>query len=107
MTAEGFVKLADFGFSKRLLPGKRTFTFCGTPDYQAPEVIMRKGTGPPADIWSLGVLIYELLSGARGRSGTHSPITPTLQPAARTITAPTLRPHCPIAHNPAECSPKP
>lgn len=70
---DGYIKLADFGFAKKT-PGRRTFTLCGTPDYQAPEVITRKGTGPAADYWALGVLIYELLSGdAPFKGGTEDP----------------------------------
>ena len=34
----GYVKIADFGFAKKVKPGKKTFTLCGTPEYLAPEV---------------------------------------------------------------------
>ncbi|XP_078453922.1 cGMP-dependent protein kinase 1-like [Lampetra planeri] len=60
---KGYAKLVDFGFSKRLLLGERTFTLCGTPEYMAPEVILGEGHDISADYWSLGVLIYELLTG--------------------------------------------
>jgi serine/threonine protein kinase len=58
---KGYVKIADFGFAKRVT-GK-TFTLCGTPDYMAPEIITRKGHNKAADFWALGVLVYEMLVG--------------------------------------------
>lgn len=42
LTAAGNIKLTDFGFAKFLLPTKRTYTLCGTPDYLAPEIILNK-----------------------------------------------------------------
>jgi serine/threonine protein kinase len=41
--SNGYVKLADFGFIKSLTPGERTYTFCGTPEYIAPEIVNNKG----------------------------------------------------------------
>ena len=61
--SEGYVKLVDFGFSKRLEPGCKTWTFCGTPEYVAPEIILNKGHDRSVDFWSLGILMYELLTG--------------------------------------------
>lgn len=64
LDAAGYVKLTDFGFSKKLLPpGRKTWTFCGTPEYVAPEVILNRGHDYSADYWSLGVLMFELLTG--------------------------------------------
>lgn len=62
LDAQGYCKVADFGFAKKIGADK-TYTICGTPDYQAPEVIMRRGTTKAADYWALGVLIFEMLVG--------------------------------------------
>lgn len=61
----GYVKLTDFGFAKCLYPpGSKTWTFCGTPDYVSPEIILNRGHDYSCDYWSLGVLMFELLTGA-------------------------------------------
>ncbi|KAH7983048.1 hypothetical protein HPB52_008844 [Rhipicephalus sanguineus] len=54
----------DFGFSKRVPAGQKTWTFCGTPEYVAPEVVLNKGHDRAVDFWSVGVLMFELLAGA-------------------------------------------
>jgi cGMP-dependent protein kinase len=53
----------DFGFSKLLSVTSKTWTFCGTPEYVAPEIILNKGHDRAVDYWSLGILIFELLTG--------------------------------------------
>uniref|UniRef100_A0A3B4YZE2 cGMP-dependent protein kinase n=1 Tax=Stegastes partitus TaxID=144197 RepID=A0A3B4YZE2_9TELE len=70
LDSEGYVKMADFGFAKKIGLGKKTWTFCGTPEYVAPEVIMNKGHDFGADCWSLGILIFELLTGNPPFSGS-------------------------------------
>lgn len=57
------LQIVDFGFAKHLDTEERTYTFCGTPDYLPPEVVLGKGSGRQADYWALGVLTYELLVG--------------------------------------------
>uniref|UniRef100_A0A4W6CPF6 cGMP-dependent protein kinase n=1 Tax=Lates calcarifer TaxID=8187 RepID=A0A4W6CPF6_LATCA len=58
----GYAKLVDFGFAKKIGFGKKTWTFCGTPEYVAPEIILNKGHDISADYWSLGILMFELLT---------------------------------------------
>eukprot|EP00009_Paramoeba_aestuarina_P010104 CAMPEP_0201526494 /NCGR_PEP_ID=MMETSP0161_2-20130828/31983_1 /ASSEMBLY_ACC=CAM_ASM_000251 /TAXON_ID=180227 /ORGANISM="Neoparamoeba aestuarina, Strain SoJaBio B1-5/56/2" /LENGTH=729 /DNA_ID=CAMNT_0047926913 /DNA_START=101 /DNA_END=2290 /DNA_ORIENTATION=+ len=64
LDTDGNVCLADFGLSK-ILNGAddRATTMCGTPGYVAPEVLLGKGYGTQVDLWSLGVLMYELSTG--------------------------------------------
>lgn len=62
IASDGYLKIIDFGFAKRLLPGERTTTLCGTPDYLAPEAVTREGHTYPIDVWAIGVLIYEMLT---------------------------------------------
>lgn len=58
----GYVRLVDLGFAKKVPPGHKTWTFCGTPEYIPPEIISNKGHNIAADYWSLGILIFELLA---------------------------------------------
>ncbi|CAH1108714.1 unnamed protein product [Psylliodes chrysocephalus] len=59
----GYIKLADFGFAKRTDAKEKTFTFVGTAEYVAPEIIMSKGYDKGVDYWAYGIFIYELLVG--------------------------------------------
>lgn len=59
----GYVKIVDFGLAKVINNGQ-TYTFCGTPDYLAPEVILSEGHDWGVDYWGLGVLIYEMTEGS-------------------------------------------
>ncbi|KAH8323403.1 hypothetical protein KR067_007725 [Drosophila pandora] len=60
----GYVKIVDFGFAKQIGVSAKTWTFCGTPEYVAPEIILNKGHDRAVDYWALGILIHELLNGA-------------------------------------------
>lgn len=53
----------DFGFAKKMRCGQKTWTFCGTPEYVAPEIILNKGHNFSVDFWALGILVFELLTG--------------------------------------------
>ena len=61
--SDGYLKLIDFGFAKKLAIGEKAHSFCGTPDYIAPEVLLNEGYSYSVDIWGLGVLVYEMIAG--------------------------------------------
>lgn len=62
-TDDRAVKLADFGFAKRVTSAECLTTQCGTPGYVAPEVLFKIPYGTKADMWSLGVITYILIGG--------------------------------------------
>ncbi|KAJ1158496.1 hypothetical protein NDU88_011184 [Pleurodeles waltl] len=59
----GYVKMVDFGFAKELRKGEKTYTFCGTPEYLAPEILRNEGHDFAVDFWMLGILAFEMMVG--------------------------------------------
>ena len=59
----GYLKLIDFGLAKILKDSELSQSFCGTPEYLAPEMVAQKGHDKTVDWWAVGILIYEMLIG--------------------------------------------
>ena len=60
---DGYLKLIDFGMAKMIKGNEKATSFCGTPEYLAPEIITGEGHNRAADWWSYGILIFEMLCG--------------------------------------------
>ena len=63
VTAQGHLKVADFGLATKRTAADRSTTLCGTPEYMAPEMLKEQGHGPMVDVWALGCMAYEFLQG--------------------------------------------
>uniref|UniRef100_A0A674JJQ9 non-specific serine/threonine protein kinase n=1 Tax=Terrapene triunguis TaxID=2587831 RepID=A0A674JJQ9_9SAUR len=76
---EGHIKLTDFGLSKESIDHeKKAYSFCGTVEYMAPEVVNRRGHTQSADWWSFGVLMFEMLTGTLPFQGKDRKETMTM-----------------------------
>jgi len=60
LDTEGHISLTDFGLSKQPLDDSKAYSFCGTVEYMAPEIVNRKGHTFTADWWSFGVLMVRI-----------------------------------------------
>ena len=77
-TPEGLLKLADFGISK-IISDEMLTTNCGTPIYMAPEIWSGKAYDNKVDVWSLGVIMYYMLSGTHPFMGDTESIGERIQ----------------------------
>ncbi|XP_076667329.1 ribosomal protein S6 kinase 2 beta [Andrena cerasifolii] len=77
LDTEGHISLTDFGLSKQPLDDCKAYSFCGTVEYMAPEIVNRKGHSFAADWWSFGVLMFEMLTGALPFQGENRKETMT------------------------------
>uniref|UniRef100_A0AAY4DN27 non-specific serine/threonine protein kinase n=1 Tax=Denticeps clupeoides TaxID=299321 RepID=A0AAY4DN27_9TELE len=76
---DGHIKLTDFGLSKESIDHEnKAYSFCGTVEYMAPEVVNRRGHTHSADWWSYGVLMFEMLTGSLPFQGRDRKETMTM-----------------------------
>lgn len=63
LSDDGFIKVIDFGLAKIVKEDEAAMSFCGTPEYLAPEMVKQEGHDKTVDWWALGILIYEMTIG--------------------------------------------
>lgn len=61
---QGYIKITDFGLSRAgIINNNEAKSLCGTPEYLAPEILYKQGHGKPVDWWTLGSIIFEMITG--------------------------------------------
>jgi serum/glucocorticoid-regulated kinase 2 len=63
LDSDGHIRITDFGLSKEDVEGESITSICGTPEYLAPEILLKKPYGKGVDWWSLGTLLFEMIAG--------------------------------------------
>ncbi|XP_045124395.1 ribosomal protein S6 kinase alpha-2-like isoform X2 [Portunus trituberculatus] len=92
LDADGHISLTDFGLCKEALDDQKAYSFCGTVEYMAPEVVNRRGHNTAADWWSFGVLLFEMLTGTLPFQGANRKETMNLILKAKLGMPPYLSP---------------
>ncbi len=98
VTSDGVVKILDFGIAKLTADQSLGGTFAGTPAYMSPEQARGEEVDARADVWALGVVLHEMLTGTRPSEGRLAPGLPKgLVPVLRNMLAPSLVDRYPLA----------
>jgi len=71
ITKDNIIKISDFGFARYFESNKMLNTLCGTPLYMAPEIICDNNYNNKSDLWSIGIILYEIIFGIRPYNGNN------------------------------------
>ena len=69
---KGYAKIGDLGLAKQIVSGEKEYGYCGTVSYMAPEMVEYRGYDSSFDLWSLGAIIYQMLSSKLAFDGKNS-----------------------------------